>query len=101
MEINNSNGPNAYMQVPHTTPLTSTEQIQNQNREAARSDQESQATATQAYEVSITQEAQDRLAADQAAQNNLQAMPQAEQADADAGRSTQNPGENLMINIVA
>ncbi len=66
MDISNINGSNAYTANKSTTPPVDNSLLENQNREAAKADlnQETSRTAQQAFEVNITQEAQDKLAAE-------------------------------------
>ncbi len=66
MDINNINGPNTYTANKSATPPVDNALLENQNREAAKADlnQETSRAAQQAFEVNITQEAQDLLAAE-------------------------------------
>ncbi len=66
MDINNINGSNAYTANKSATPPVDNSLLENQNREAAKADlnQETSRAAQQAFEVNITQEAQDLLAAE-------------------------------------
>ena len=68
MDINSLQGANAYTNVPEATPPVDNTLLRNQNVEASRTDlrEESTNAAQKAFEVSITQEAQDRLAAEAA-----------------------------------
>ncbi|MCP4670921.1 MAG: hypothetical protein GY857_06415 [Desulfobacula sp.] len=65
MEINNMQGANAYTTSPGATPPVDNMQAQNKDLEASRTDinPENTDTSKKAFEVSITQEAQDLLAA--------------------------------------
>jgi hypothetical protein len=65
MEINNMQGAKAYANPPGTTPPVDNVQVQNQKLEATKTDinSENVITANKAFEVSITPEARDTLAA--------------------------------------
>ncbi len=100
MEINSSNGINAYANVPHTTPSTDNSQLRQENTEASRSDIDPQSSATQAFEVSITQEAQDRLAAENTQETEqAQAAAQPEDNTNEPAAPAQNTSP--VVNIVA
>ncbi len=66
MEINNLSGAAAYTNTLTGTPPVEDTQLRDQNIEAARTEIDSQAAGTvqEAFEVTLTQEAQNRLAED-------------------------------------
>lgn len=99
MNINSLNGVNAYSNIPASTPPVDNSQLQEQNREASRSELDYQARTKQAFEVSITEEARQRLAA-QNAENSRQAR--SEEIDS-KDRNTIVPSQNAsqIVNIVA
>ncbi len=65
MNISNINGSDAYTANKSATPLVDNSLLENQNREAAKTDpnQKTSRAAQQAFEVNITQEAQNLLTA--------------------------------------
>ncbi len=99
MDISNINGSNAYTANKSATPPVDNSLLENQNREAAKADlnQETSRAAQQAFEVNITQEAQDRLAAE--------ATPPPAQAATDKAPEPQSPAATQearqIVNIVA
>ncbi|MBU1196661.1 MAG: hypothetical protein KKE62_10355 [Proteobacteria bacterium] len=99
MDINSLNGANAYSNIPGSAPQVDNTQLREQNREAAGSDLESQNRATRAFEVSITQEARAKLAA-QTTENTQQA-----QNEASGSANTRNTmpahSASQIVNIVA
>ena len=64
MDINSLRGATAYKNLPKATPPVDNTQVQNKNLEASRTDlsQESAGATQKAFKVTITPEAQDRLA---------------------------------------
>ena len=64
MDINSLYGATAYTNVPKATPPVDNTQVQNQNLDVSRTDlsQESAGATQKAFEVTITPEAQDRMA---------------------------------------
>ncbi|MCP3872227.1 MAG: hypothetical protein GY699_03610 [Desulfobacteraceae bacterium] len=105
MDINSSQGANAYTSAPNATPPVDNTQLREQNVEASRTElnTENTAAAQRAFEVTITQEAQNRLAAD-AALRNQEAVNET-QATSTENQTNQNavpPAEaNQIVNIVA
>ncbi len=99
MDINSLNGANAYTNTPNSTPSVDHTQLREQNLEASRPALDTQNTATQAFEVSLTQEAQDRQAAEttQNAQETQTTAP--ENPNNETTAPAQNP--NQIVNIVA
>ncbi|MCD4674460.1 MAG: hypothetical protein K8S18_00480 [Desulfobacula sp.] len=66
MDINSLQGANAYTSVPNATPPVENTQLRDQNLEASKTDlrEESANAAQKAFEVNITRQAQDKLAAE-------------------------------------
>ncbi len=100
MDISNINGSNAYTENKSATPPVDNSLLENQNREAAKADlnQETSRAAQQAFEVNITQEAQDLLAAEAtppAAQAASDKKPEPDQSPAATQEARQ------IVNIVA
>lgn len=65
MDINSLQGANAYTSVPNATPPVENTLLRDQNLEASRADLTAEIidSAQKAFKVTITPEAQDRLAA--------------------------------------
>ena len=100
MEMNNMQGVNAYTNPPGTTPPVDNTQLQDQNRAASRSDLNTENTnaAQQAFEVSITRDAQ-KLAAE-AAEESAQTQTTTPEDQA-AQNIVQAQGKSQIVNIVA
>ncbi len=100
MNINSVQGANAYTNVQNTTPPVDTAQLRDQNLEASRTElnQESTTAAQQAFEVTITQEAQ-RLSAE----TNEESAEVAAQQLEDQNNSNTEPAHETsqIVNIVA
>ena len=95
-------GVNAYTNTPDTTPQVDNRELSNQNLEASRTDLNTENTnaAQKAFEVSITKEAQDKMAA-QAAEDLLQTQtttPEDQQTAQDIVPAHEN---SQIVNIVA
>lgn len=111
MEINNLQGVNAYTNSPDSTQSTDTALHRRQNLEAARTDLNTANTdaAKQAFEVNITEEARERLAARKAQDAELERTEeahlrenQAVENDAPSSQSIVPTHESSQIvNIVA
>lgn len=99
MDINSLNGANAYSNIPASTPQVDNTQLREQNREAARSALESQNQAKQAFEVSITQEAREKLAA-QSTENTQKAQNEAS-GNANAKNTIPSHSASQIVYIVA
>ncbi len=101
MEINNLQGAQAYTNPPGTTPPVDNVQVQDQNLETPRTDikPEDTNTAPKAFEVSITQEAQDILAA-QAAREPAETKTTTPE-DQTAKNIEPAPENSQIMNIVA
>ncbi|NOX35509.1 MAG: hypothetical protein GXP56_17565 [Deltaproteobacteria bacterium] len=100
MDINSLQGASAYANTPNTTfPVNNT--LQDQNLEASKTDLNTQSTnaAQKAFEVSITREAQDRLATE------TSEKPAETQASAPENQTEQNIAsaqkQSQIVNIVA
>lgn len=99
MDINSLNGVNAYSNIPGSTPPVDNTQLREQNREAARLALESQNQAKQAFEVSITQEAREKLAA-QSTENTQQAQNEISD-NVNAKNTMPAHSASQIVNIVA
>ncbi len=101
MIINSVQGANAYTNVQNTTPPVDTAQLRDQNLEASRTElnQESTTAAQQAFEVTITQEAQQKLSAE----NNEDSAQVAAQQLEDQNNPNPEPAHETsqIVNIVA
>jgi len=97
MEINNLQGAKAYTNTPGTTPP-----VRNQNSEASITDLnlENTNTAQQAFQVNITQEAQDKLA-DQETRNILAKTQTTTSEDQADNNITPAHEKSQIVNIVA
>jgi len=99
MDISNINGSNAYAANNSTKPPVDSTLLENQNQKAAGTDpnQETTRAVQQAFEVDITQEAQDKMA--------MEAKPPVQEASnqkSGADQSTLATQEaRQIINIVA
>ncbi|MBU1340738.1 MAG: hypothetical protein KKE44_24305 [Proteobacteria bacterium] len=101
MEINSLQGAAAYANVPNATPPVDNTRLREQNVEASRTDLNTENTqaAQQAFEVTLTREAQDRLAAQKAeASNAAQTQPPENQNN---GTIAQTYETSQIVNIVA
>lgn len=101
MDINSLQGATAYTNVPNTTPQVDKTVLPSQNPETSTADlnTENATNGQNAFEVNITQEAQDRLAAETSEdQTNIQTTTPDDQ-------NNQNPKPahetNRIVNIVA
>ena len=100
MEINNTQGENAYTNPHGTTPQVDNTQLEKENRAASRSElnTENTNTAQKAFEVSITEDAL-RLAAQT---SEKPAQTQTTTPEDKAAQNSAQTGENSRImNIVA
>jgi len=91
LEINNLQGLSAYTNSPNTTPPADNSALRDKNLEAAKAadlNQESTTAAQKAFEVTITPEAQDKLAAETTEDQNNQNIKPAQET-------------NRILNIVA
>ncbi len=101
MDINSLQGVAAYTNVPNTTPQIDKTILPSQNPETSTADlnTENASNGQNAFEVNITQEAQDRLAAEK---TEAQIKKQTTTPD---DQSNQNPrpahGANRIVDIVA
>ncbi len=105
MNINSVQGANAYTNVQNTTPPVEDTQLKEENLEASRTElnNENTAAAQQAFEVNITQEAQQLNA-----ENNVETVQPAAQpienqtTENQANQTTATAHEtSQIVNIVA
>ncbi len=102
MDINNLQGPATYSRSLEKTSQVDNEQIREQNLEASRTElnSENSNTAKKAFEVTITQEAQDKPAV-----QNAEKTPPETQTTTSDDHAAQNPEaahrQNQLVNIVA
>lgn len=107
MEINSLQGAAAYASSLGATQPVENTQTRDQNVEASRTDLTTQSTsvAQEAFEVTITQEAQDRLAEDTAVEetdSQEQVPVQAQPLEEQPPEPEQSPAEtSQIVNIVA
>jgi hypothetical protein len=100
MDINSIQGANAYSAVPNTAPPIDNSQLRDQNLEGSRTGLNSDNTAAQqAFEVNITEEAQQRLASENSEETQQAAQLPAEQSDTQ--NSAQPYETSQIVNIVA
>ena len=103
MELNGIQGSNAYTNAQNHNPQVDNSQLREQNIQSSRADLDTETAnaAQQAFEVDITTEARDRLAAETAEQG----APPAQTAPAEAPEAQENqtPAQrgNQLLNIVA
>lgn len=100
MDINSIQGANAYQNTQSTPPPVDDTQLREQNVEASRSELDTRREASRAFEVSLTQEARDLLAAEE----NDRATEPAESTTSEAAANepvvpTQDASQ--IVNIVA
>ncbi len=109
MEINSSQAANAYTTAPNTTPAVDNANLKVQSTEPVQTDlnTENENTAQKPFEVNITQEARDRLAAE-ATQEQVEVqtdalaeeqIPQPEPRTEEAPATAQETSQ--IVNIVA
>lgn len=106
MDINSIQGPNAYLNTQSSPPPVENEQLGEQNREASQSNIDAGTQASRAYEVQLTQEAQDRLAAQRAEQQAQSRQTQPEEPPPPPEQQQPQqvmsaPDASQIVNIVA
>lgn len=106
MNINSLQGVHAYTNAPNATPPINNT-LRTQNVEASRTDltTENTTAAREAFEVNITQEAQDRLAAQTAEAPEIPEAPEETQTTTPENQTNQTIAtareESQIVNIVA
>ena len=101
MDINSLQGATAYTNVPNTTPQVDKTVLPSQKPEASTADPNTENTTNglNAFEVNITQEAQDRLAAEtNKDQTNIQTTIPGDQDNLNTKPAHET---NRIVNIVA
>ena len=103
MEINSLQGAAAYSNAT-ATPSVENTQLRNQNIESSRSDLDTRTanTAREAFEVNLTQEAQNLSAGQTVPQENLNAdQSQARPTENQNTSATESNDTSRIVNIVA
>lgn len=100
MDINSTNGINAYANVPNTASRIDSSKLREDNVEATGSELETQNNTPQAFEVNITQEAQDRMAEDRT-QEPEQVQAAAQQQNTEGNTAAPQQGNNPSVDIMA
>lgn len=101
MDINNLRGASAYMNPPAPTPPVDQTMLQNQNLEASKAEltKETAVAAQKAFEVTITEEALEKMASEKKSETaEIQSAPPPDQSAQTVAKAYET---SQIVNIVA